>query len=367
MGDYKTGILKTGFILEDKIVQELKQNGWSIINNKFYEDDLLNTVREMDILAYKVSPLDGVYIYTTLLISCKKSEENAWALLSRKINLEDPNSNCWPLHTWTNDTAVNACLEKKDINKSYYNYVYKTKKVSVMAPPEVDVFATQEMNKSSGKPKDDKNIFSSLTTLMKAQSYEIGALDSRKKEKCIYQFNLISVIDSDLVRLDITNDEIKEEEVETEQLVARYIIRKKEQFCRIRFLKADVFSKYVLSYNQLHSANFEFFKKERDLFYKDAVKSYDKVNLLKEEFANLIWKDIFFASRYNLDEETIKDQIQIVWYETESLLKIYVTGNEKICQYLNEDSELKESTKTYLYQVFRFEGSFIYDPDQLPF
>ena len=81
MTDYVQGIRKTGFILEDKIIQILKLNNWNIINNKFYEDDLSDTIREMDILEYKVSKIEEISVFTTLLISCKKNDDNAWVLL----------------------------------------------------------------------------------------------------------------------------------------------------------------------------------------------------------------------------------------------------------------------------------------------
>ena len=72
MSNYVEGIKKTGFILEHQIVTSLQNEGWAIINNKYYEDDLHHTIREIDIVAYKADLVDDVYVYTTLIISCKK-------------------------------------------------------------------------------------------------------------------------------------------------------------------------------------------------------------------------------------------------------------------------------------------------------
>ena len=33
-------IRKTGFVLENRVAQTLKKEGWSIMSNKYYEDDL---------------------------------------------------------------------------------------------------------------------------------------------------------------------------------------------------------------------------------------------------------------------------------------------------------------------------------------
>jgi hypothetical protein len=367
MPDYISGIKKTGFILEHKITQVLKINGWSIINNKFYEDDLADTVREMDILAYKVSQIDDINLYTTLLFSCKKNEENAWALISRDIDLKDPNSNWWPLHIWTNDIPTNHELNSENINKEYYNFIFEDKGVTIMQPPEVDVFAFQELNKTNGKPQNDKNIFASLTTLMKAQSYEMGALGFRKNDKCIYHFNLISVIDSDLIRIHLIDDKIDQLNIETELLVARYIIKKKEQFFRIRFIKADSFAKYIESFNQLHDSNIDFFKILRNSFYNDAIKSYIKVNLLSNEFKNEIAKDIVIASGYELNNEIVKNSLFINWEEAKQYLRIFVTEDEVLCEKLRLNEKLISRTKDALLKIFHFSGKFNYETDPLPF
>jgi len=51
-----------------------------------------------------------------------------------------------------------------------------------------------------GSPQNDKAIFGAMTSLMKAQAYELQALPQRKKASCVYQFNLISSLDGQLVR-----------------------------------------------------------------------------------------------------------------------------------------------------------------------
>ena len=75
-------ICKTGFVLENQIAQTLKAAGWTVISNKYYVDDFEESVREIDLIAYKVSKVKHLDVYTALIISCKKSESNAWALLA---------------------------------------------------------------------------------------------------------------------------------------------------------------------------------------------------------------------------------------------------------------------------------------------
>lgn len=197
---YAEGIGKTGFVLEYKVTELLRQAGWTVISNKYYEDDLVGTVREIDLVAYRMKKIQQVDVYTTLLVSCKKSETEVWALIAREMNLKDPNSNWWPLHVWSNDKALEFEISKSSTPKSFHQFAIEKGVNEALSLPAYEVFAFQEMNKTSGVPKNDTNIFASITSLIKAQAYELGALPRRKKNPSVYQFNLISVIESELVR-----------------------------------------------------------------------------------------------------------------------------------------------------------------------
>lgn len=368
MPDYKEEIKKTGFILENTIVKKLKQHSWNIISNKYYEDDVVETVREIDILAYKISQVDEISIYTALLISCKKSDENAWALICRDINLSEPNSNWWPLHIWSNDSPIKQVLNGEGFNKEYYKYMYEDKSISVMEPPAVDIFAFQQMNKSNGRPQNDKEMFSSITTLMKAQSYEMGALHTRKRNKCVYQFNLLSIIDSDLVKLHIdANDDISESFIDSEQMVARYIIRKQEQFFRIRFIKADAFDAMISSFNSLHNGNVELLRSERNNWLNNSITDYKKVRLLQSEFFNEVAPYISDAVVWDLGRKEISESAFLLWEPSQNKLRIFVTENEGLTARLRGNDVLAERTAFFLKKIYHFEGDFFYSNDPVPF
>lgn len=115
------------------------------------------------------------------------------------------------------------------------------------------------MDKQTGAPRNQANIFNSLTSLMKAQSYELTSLPQRRKEPAIYQFNLLSVVDSDLVRLHFKGTAVTATEVDSEHYIARYIIRRTPTVSRIRFLRAQAFEKTLPDYDRLHSANCKWF------------------------------------------------------------------------------------------------------------
>jgi hypothetical protein len=77
------GISKSGFVLEHRVSEMLRAEKWSVINNKYYIDDVQESAREIDLIAYKTSRRADFVVFTALVISCKKSDENAWAFLIR--------------------------------------------------------------------------------------------------------------------------------------------------------------------------------------------------------------------------------------------------------------------------------------------
>jgi hypothetical protein len=229
---YATHIKKTGFVLEYQVTKALQKHGWSVITNKYYVDDVQESVREIDLVSYKISYHGNISLYTALIISCKKSEENVWALLSRKPNHTDPNIDWNPHHVWSNDKAIGYMLHQKELKELYKSHLIENSLSFFTEKPKRHIFAFQEMAKENGKPKNDKAIFDSVTCLMKAQTYEMNVLPERKPNTSpsVYQFNLLNVVGTELVCLDFEGDEITTESVLEENYVASYIVNKKNTF-----------------------------------------------------------------------------------------------------------------------------------------
>ncbi len=57
LDNFAQEIQKTGFVLENRIAQELKNVGWTVISNKYYIDDLQEAIREIDLVAYRVTKM----------------------------------------------------------------------------------------------------------------------------------------------------------------------------------------------------------------------------------------------------------------------------------------------------------------------
>lgn len=360
-------IAKTGFVLENRIAQLLKAAKWTVISNRYYVDDTEESIREIDLVAYQTTKVQHFDVYTTLIISCKKSEANLWALLAREINLKDPNSDWQPLHAWTNDKAVAHQLAGHDAAKRYHEDAIRLGVSSALQTPAVEVFAFQEMNKTSGAPQNDKSIFAAVTSLMKAQAYELGALPQRKKTPAIYQFNLLSIVDTDLVRLMFTGQTVDAVRVDSEHYIARYIIRKRESFSRIRFVRADTFATILHEYGKLHAANCQWFDSECNAFYREVMKDGKRVGVLIEDFR----KESRWHIRWPFLEHNLKapepESINILWSDKKASAQIYGEFGTEGAKILNSDANAKGHVAKALQKVYRYSGPFEFEDDDIPF
>lgn len=360
-------IQKTGFVLENAIAQQLKAARWTVISNRYYVDDAEESVREIDLVAYQVTRVQHFDVYTALLISCKKSDANAWALLCREIDLKDPNSNWQPLHAWSNDKAVIFQLAKSDSARLYHEEIASSTVGNALRTPEVEVFAFQEMNKSSGAPQNDKAIFSATTSLMKAQAYELGALPQRRTKPAVYQFNLLSVVDSDIIRLFFRGASIESQPVEQEHYIARYIIKKQATFSRIRFMRADAFASLLPEYSALHRENCIWFDAQCNDFYVDIVKDSKRAETLITDFRREVRWDI----RWSLIGKKLPppdiDKLNFYWSDQNTRIQIYGPFGSAGAQALNDDPKIRSKVAEALKKIYRYSGNFEFDDDDIPF
>ncbi|HEX7722462.1 MAG TPA: hypothetical protein VF397_09905 [Pyrinomonadaceae bacterium] len=373
--NFEKQIAKTGFPLEHKIGSLLRASGWTVINNRYYVDDQEQNVREIDLVAYKSRPVQHFRVCTTLIISCKKSEQNVWALLARKKEAYDPNLDQQPVHIWTNDKALSFMLSKTFWPRDYYSRARELGVESVLADPSVSIFAFQEMNRESGSPQNDRPIFSSITGLMKAQSYEMEALPRRRKTPSIYQFNLVNLVDTQLVQLYFKDSGQKATEIEEEHYVARYIINKRETFARIHFVRSDKFETALEDYGRLHSANCDIFSKNCDEFYDGVLSDTKRTKIFLEEFEKEVKQSLWsrlLRSDLNLDAKL--DGLWLYWVEKERRVEVMIPDNvvmgpvsDKVVAFLNDDKEAKRKVGKSLEKYYRYSGPFSFGIDDVPF
>jgi hypothetical protein len=365
--NFENEIAKTGFQLEHRIASMLRSHGWTVISNRYYVDDQEESIREIDLVAYRARRIHHFNVVTTLIVSCKKNQQNVWALLSRKVDLSDPNSDWRPVHCWTNDKALHFMVSQGGWPQQYHSRAQELGVSLALDAPRVDVFAFQEMKRESGTPQNDKAIFASITSLMKAQSYELEALPRRRKNPCVYRFNLLSVVDTDLVRLDFEGEACRAQTVTDEHYIARYIVKKKDTVARIHFVQAEEFERVLEDYDRLHLANCTIYPELYDDFFTDLLADESRQQVFIDEFNEAVDLRLHLRLLVHAHLDVKVEGLWLYWDKRKDLLSVMVKASEEIINFLNADDGAKETVRKALLRIYRYEGLFNFMEEDLPF
>lgn len=287
----REAIRSTGFNLEFQVSEQFRKAGWGVINNKHYVDDTQGSVREIDLIAYKVENVGHVKVYTSLIVSCKKSEERVWALLSKELRRNDPNIDWHPQHVWSNEPKLNPMLTKTTWVPSYIEACKKRGVYSDLISADRHIFAFQEVSKATYACQNDTNMFGSISSLMKAQGYEMSALRVRtpSDRPSVYLFGLISLADTEIIRIDYSADgSTKAREIDDDRYIGSYIINQKQMTARIHFIRAKAFAKILPKYNELHQCNAEVVAELIEKFYVGLLEDEERAKLVDEAFHDAV-------------------------------------------------------------------------------
>jgi len=272
--------------------------------------------------------------------------------------LKDPNSDWWPLHAWSNDKALAFQLSASGQAKAYHEAAQGNGVSNALSLPDVEVFAFQEMDKSTGKPQNDKPIFSAITSLMKAQAYEMSALPGRKKAPAVYQFNLLSIVDTDLIRLKFAGAQISQAKVDTEHYLARYIIRKREVIARIRIVRAAVFASVQEDYGRLHSANCKWFAAECDSFYSGILQDLIRSDTLLEDFSRKFRFQVGWRLQDRFKREIDLGKPALYWEKSKNAPRVGFKLPDDVIEYMSADIRIRKYFVDALQAVYRYDGQF---------
>ncbi len=362
---------KTGYDFEHYVYDLLKNKGWQVISNRYYIDDVKGIEREIDLLAYKTKKENNVIFYTTLIISCKKSAESFWAFLTRQRPEHDPNTEYFLLHNHTTDRRLSFMMEESagHIRESLlckFGSLYEIERVP---------FAFQQINSGSGKTEDDKRIYESIITTIKALEYEKenrGRPIIENVEQYFYNFNLISIFDGKMYEVFFNGEDKEVKEISEIKYINRHIISKKESFYRVHFISKDALESQIDIYGKLSECNNLLYPKMIQDFYVDIFNNTKRVKVLWDGFCKAL---LFIFNQiliYNLEFQT-KDRAKEFDYDYENnVLNIHFSGYSDIdaadfLRRVNECAKLREVVSALLIKWFRYEGDFVFDNNMLPF
>jgi hypothetical protein len=366
---YSKGVHRTGFVLEFGVGEVLRRQGWVIIGNRYYLDDVQAAVREIDIVAYKVDKVRDFLLYTTLMISCKRSADRIWALLSKDINTRDPNRDWHPLHTWTNCAECDEMLSGDAARRSYVDAVQRSDASACMRVPDSHLFAFQEMQADTGKPENDSAIFGSVTSLLKALAYEKSMLPGRAADRRLYQFNLLSVVDAPgLVRLHFQHDDVLPRTTSDEIYLADYIVNRERFSARVHFVAAGSLEPTLRAYAALHETNRQYFGAQYDEFYETVLTTTARRQAVLPLFRTLLSRRIIAWLPDGEEEQFSAESLDAFWDGSEKLVKITCNLPPNVLPSLNSDDFIMRGAKAVLERAFHYTGPFTFaEEEEVPF
>lgn len=370
---YRAGVLKTGFPLEFQVGKAFQRHGWSAINSRYYVDDVKGVAREIDVIAYKVAVHDDVEICTAVIVSCKKSDEKAWALIAQNRNEKDPNIDWFPLHAWTNQKVLRYVLEDTKWESSYLAEAKAHAFFGNLIKPEHHIFAFQELLKSSGAPKNDTAIYDAVSSLMKAQGYEVQSREQKDSgaPRRILNFNLLSVVQSDLLLCKLTEDflgnvETIIQKTSSEKYIGSYIINQDSMIARINFVRYDALEPLLTSFDEMHDFNIKFFEGQLEEYYQNPFATKAAVDVFEEQFASRIM--LWVRAAMPKEEREFDASDLSIWLRRsgeELIIGVPVWKDDSV-EDLNSNERLLERTRLALKEYYRYDGPFKFDAD-IPF
>jgi hypothetical protein len=374
-----TAIEKTGFPHENRTAQAFVEAGWSLVTNKYYVDDLSGEVREIDLIAYKVHKLDEYSIYSAVVISCKSTSDNKWVFMTRPAKPSDPNVNSTPLHFWTSDPAAEYSLSQEGFAKAF-NERLSTDSPSAWGSTKKEIFGFQELvpvwqPRKGGvtelthfNTNNDRALFSSIKSLMKAQAYELGRLPTRWKKPVVYIFSLLSVMDGDMVEVTYGPKDTKVTATALQNYIANYIIKGKEQFSRINFVHTSALRSVISELDKAHENTRTEIETARKSFFATVLHTRAQYSVLMPAFAKKLLFWINLHGRFRGDELAKVDSFDFEYIEETKTLEIQINNTVDVdaARKLNDSDVLRKKTEEALKEIFKYDGAFTYAFD-IPF
>lgn len=355
---------KTGFILEHAVGEEFRKAGWSTIGGRYYADDVDGTARELDLVAYRANVSADIEVVTAVLVSCKKDEETTWCFLTKDRPKHDPNFDWDPVHEWTDVQPLQTYLVSHPWKSGYIKAISKVYDKNLA--PGQDTFAFQQVSNQKPGPRNDKAIFSSIVSLMKALDHEKESLSTRMKgRKRVYLFSLLSVVDAPLVEVSYATKAPVANEIDRLTHLARYMVRKRDLSALIHFVRSDALAPFIKVLSDLSDES----TKHMILLAASAYTAIRTDASVQKYFAKRLAPrlKVHIAHALRKGNRPSQDLSSLdLGFEKETLMIHLDVYEDAELAFLNADEELRAATAATLKEIARYEGPFAFDWD-IPF
>lgn len=369
-----TAFDRTGFALEYQTQQILREHGWNVINSRYYIDDKTGAEREIDIVAYKKRAERDVDCYTYLMVSCKKAYKSSWVFLTSDNGNSGEDFDPCPLGLAASAPEISGLIANEKplvtgvlLEREPYRKIFDSPH---------KVLSSQQFNRESHKPEDDKRIFDSIITTIKAAAYEKKyALAHRRSGRHIFlDFHLLSVFEGGLKENYRSGPVNQIEDILEIKYINRHLIDSTDRFYRVHFIDSNSFARIISQYDEAAEALPSCYAALCGEFYRDIFSAAKKDRLAPfwVEFKSKLLGEMF-EERYC---EPDRDYYNNAWLTTyrmdrpNNTLILYwdlslFSHPEQAIEELNGINPLLEKTAQKLESCFHYTGpfKFVLDPN----
>lgn len=358
---------RTGFPLEYQTQQLLRNHGWNVINSRYYLDDKTGSEREVDIVAYKTRPAEGVLCCTYLMISCKKATKSSWVFLTSDNSSAEEDFDPCPLGIAVSDPGISRIIHTEKPLAAKLLLEMEPYRRICGAPHKILSF--QQIHRESHRPEDDKRIFDSIITTIKAASYEKKyALAHRPKgENVCFDFHLLSVFEGGM-KENYRSGSINEiSDIPEIKYINRHIIGDTDQFHRVHFIDSSFFDEAIGQYDLAAEALPNYYAALCAEFYGGIFDGAKKDRMLPfwENFKNELFEEMF-DERYGENDRDYYNNSWLTTYEMDAenqILVLYwdmsfISKPEESIVELNKNEPLCIRTAQKLNLYFHYTGLF---------
>lgn len=377
--DIKSAIERSGFPLEHYIGLVLKQHGWQIITNRNYIDDVKGVEREIDILAYKVhsDKTENIEYFTSLIISCKKSEKQKWCFLSRDMDANDCNINFTPFHYCTSDERLNyMTMHHLDTVIDRYK---KHRAVKCLYTFNNMVFAYQQLaeapndnerkQKGTFYPVKNEDIYNSISTTIKAMCNEkksrLEAYDYVEKQR-YYTFHAISVFEGEMYNAHFdSNGGIDVKPITNIKYLNRHIVDNVDDFYIVHFINKDIFDYRLKIFDYMHDENVRTISQFIPAFYKDIFEDRDKTHIFERPCSLDICYHIELLANCGTHRIPTQSPLSMLRYTLKNgVLELGINDSyyhsDEMLNELNSNEALRKEVGALLQEYYRYSGEFVF-------
>lgn len=353
-------IPKTGFLLEYNVAEKFKNKNWDVITNKYYIDDISGIPREIDLLVTKTESYRGIDIKTSILISCKKSESDDFLFLTKLKDSGTTNITYYPKQYVGNERLkyINA---KEDLDFHVFTEINILNEYRELFATSSEVFAFQQMSKSNQSPQNQKAIYSSVTSLVKALEYELGKSKSQGNKKVIHNFYLLSVCETTLFSgLVSTGNSVVVKKINYILYVNQYIVNGKEASYPMSFTTFDNLDSCIDKFDVLHTESSKSYKSLIELFFVKILTSFqDRREYMTRH--KLSYEKLFYKFISEDDYEVLQTYGDISMnysLEENKITFVSLIFNKKVVDALKGNDRFIVILKNWFDVNFHFDGEF---------